>query len=317
MPAHHPGGRAASGRRDRRADGRLHERSATPASSLSPDGEPTAPPRPGDSSASGREGAGTVDPALADPTVTRVLHRLERLERENRLYRRIGVLVVVLVGAAFWMGQSPSRRTIEAEGIVLRDEDGKVRMALGKKREGGWGIVMVDPSGIVRTTLDMNEEGVPSLEMSDATDHDRLGLSLSADGRPILAMRDEEGEVRAIVGLRARAACPPSRSTTTRDAPAPGSRSRRTVCRGSTSATEKGTVRSALGLDAAGEPMLDMSDAEGRARLQLMLGASGRPRLARLRREERDTRGARRSPRTAFRGSRSPTPAVSCASGWA
>lgn len=61
-----------------------------------------------------------------------VMRRLDRLERENRLWRA-GVLLALTVAI---MGQAvPVSRVIEAEEFVLRDRQGRLRAQLAMARQ--------------------------------------------------------------------------------------------------------------------------------------------------------------------------------------
>src|SRR5436190_2170928 len=52
--------------------------------------------------------------------------RLDKLDRENRMLKRIGALVTILAGAVLLMAQAPARpRTLEAEKIIIRYPNGK------------------------------------------------------------------------------------------------------------------------------------------------------------------------------------------------
>jgi len=59
--------------------------------------------------------------------LSNILARLGRVERENRRMKRTGLGVLVLVGAVLLMGQAHSKRTVEAENFVLKDESGRIR----------------------------------------------------------------------------------------------------------------------------------------------------------------------------------------------
>lgn len=52
---------------------------------------------------------------------------VERLERENLRFKRIGVSLIIVAVAALTMGQSRSSRTVEANAFVLRGPDGSVK----------------------------------------------------------------------------------------------------------------------------------------------------------------------------------------------
>jgi len=72
---------------------------------------------------------------MNEPTINNIVHRLDRLERENRRLKRIGALVLVGIAAVVLMGQAkPSKvpKVIEAQEFVLKDSNGGVRGVLGK-----------------------------------------------------------------------------------------------------------------------------------------------------------------------------------------
>ena len=58
---------------------------------------------------------------------TLVMNRLERLEKQNRRFRQIGAVALVLLGSVFLMGQADPPRTVEATHFVLKDDNGKSR----------------------------------------------------------------------------------------------------------------------------------------------------------------------------------------------
>jgi hypothetical protein len=64
-----------------------------------------------------------------------VLTRLDRLERENKLLKRIFLLSATVLGAFVLMAQAPSSKTIEAEKIVLRT-GGRIFAELGIDSSG-------------------------------------------------------------------------------------------------------------------------------------------------------------------------------------
>jgi hypothetical protein len=59
-----------------------------------------------------------------------IMQRLERLEKENRRLKRLGLAALAILGAALVMGQSPTKRTLEANEFILRDASGSVRATL-------------------------------------------------------------------------------------------------------------------------------------------------------------------------------------------
>src|SRR3990172_7128596 len=66
-----------------------------------------------------------------------IAERLDRLERENRWWKRVVIVILVIVGSVGLMGQTPSgRRVVEAERFVLKDADGRIRGVLGSEYPG-------------------------------------------------------------------------------------------------------------------------------------------------------------------------------------
>ena len=56
-----------------------------------------------------------------------MMNRLERLEKQNRRFKQIGSLALILLGSVLLMGQAAPRRTVEANEFILKDENGKSR----------------------------------------------------------------------------------------------------------------------------------------------------------------------------------------------
>ena len=94
-----------------------------------------------------------------------LLSRVETLHRENVLFRRIGMAVLVLVAAVLAIGQSPSPKTVEAEAFVLRDSNGNIRAKLDTKN-GTTEFLFYSHAGQPRMTMKLDEER-ESLEMND------------------------------------------------------------------------------------------------------------------------------------------------------
>ena len=97
-----------------------------------------------------------------------ITERLDRLEKENRRFKRLGLTALAVMAATLVMGQSPSRRTVEANEFVLRDASGTIRATLkmyngeplltllgskGKAEAGPEQIDFVDSNGTTRAML--------------------------------------------------------------------------------------------------------------------------------------------------------------------
>jgi hypothetical protein len=60
-----------------------------------------------------------------------ITERLEKIETENRLLKRFGLVVLSLVATVSVMGQGKPERTVEAERFILRDPGGRMRAEIG------------------------------------------------------------------------------------------------------------------------------------------------------------------------------------------
>jgi len=94
-----------------------------------------------------------------------VSHRLDRLERENRFFKAVGLVALAVIAAVVLMGQAtPSTKTDKVE--------------------------IVGETGIMR--LDVSPEGYPRLVLVDRKGTNRMGLTIGPKG-PVLFLADEEG----------------------------------------------------------------------------------------------------------------------------
>ena len=135
--------------------------------------------------------------------------RLERLERENRWMRRIGVVAVAVAAAVFLVGQGKEKELpdLEVRSLTMRDKDGRIRAklwAIEHPALGSAGLTLVDRNGNVRGAFDTyNNDGHPSLHLSDPRMETRAILHLAADGAPALSLHDRDGKPRALLVTRA------------------------------------------------------------------------------------------------------------------
>ncbi|MFQ5804439.1 MAG: hypothetical protein ACE5JQ_16235 [Candidatus Methylomirabilales bacterium] len=134
-----------------------------------------------------------------------VSHRLDRLERENRWWKRIGVVALAALVAVVLMGQATLRkvpRVVEAEKFVLRDAGGSVRatFSLWENRTAALSFFNYATKKTVSAILGTRENGVPFLYFYDKAGKNRLDLSVSPNGSPSLSLLDKEAEIRAALG---------------------------------------------------------------------------------------------------------------------
>lgn len=149
-----------------------------------------------------------------------LVRRIERLERENRRFKRVGVALALGLVAVLLMGQAPGRaRTLEAEKLVLKDRGGKIRAVLGEDGEDReLGLYLYDGKQVPRVAVSLDRAGSPMLRMVSEIGADRVrldpigGLNLYGDaGRvylsvklgnePSLDLIDKDGWTRASLAL--------------------------------------------------------------------------------------------------------------------
>lgn len=61
--------------------------------------------------------------------------RVERLEKQGRRYKQLGVVILVLAACAVFMAEAKPMRVLEASSFILRDEGGHTRATLGMSTE--------------------------------------------------------------------------------------------------------------------------------------------------------------------------------------
>jgi hypothetical protein len=100
-----------------------------------------------------------------NPEMRNVCDRLGRLERENRILKRVGIAAVLLAVSVAIMGQARPNRTIEADKVIVRDSRGHARITIGTASSSGYAvdsraddplIWLSDGKGVDRAILGMD-----------------------------------------------------------------------------------------------------------------------------------------------------------------
>lgn len=132
-----------------------------------------------------------------------IVQRLDRLERENRLLKRVGIAALSTIAAVVLMGQAlPSSvaKLVEAERFLVRDTAGNPRATLGLLPDGSPSLNLIDKDGNIRMAVGMKPEGSPSLNLYDKTQTNRAVLATLPDGSPALVLFNKAGETQALLG---------------------------------------------------------------------------------------------------------------------
>ncbi len=140
-------------------------------------------------------------------SVTDIQERVARLERENRVFRYVAGLAVLIGGVALLTaftatdgGAIGSFKQVDCGHIVIRDNDGQMRAWLGIA-EGGPRIIFFDQSGQQRMGVGMTREGLPAVGIFDVGENPRMVLGMM-EGWPGLVMRDPQGRKRVAIFSR-------------------------------------------------------------------------------------------------------------------
>jgi hypothetical protein len=133
--------------------------------------------------------------------------RLRRLERERWVWRGMAGAAVVAAGIMLVTGAGGSDkgsmgqfRQVDAQRIVLRDNDGQMRAWLGVA-EGGSRLIFMDASGQERMGVGMTRQSEPALGIYDGGDNPRVILGMM-EGWPGFVFRDPQGHKRVAIFCR-------------------------------------------------------------------------------------------------------------------
>jgi hypothetical protein len=80
--------------------------------------------------------------------------RLLRLERQNRRLKQLGTAMLIVFASLSVMGQAPSRKVIEANEFILRDESGNVRARLSMNATLNPEMILLDEKGKIKLKLE-------------------------------------------------------------------------------------------------------------------------------------------------------------------
>lgn len=126
-----------------------------------------------------------------------ILQRIERLERQNRQLKLIGLGIALIVGTLLVGGAAKTPRTVEAEKIVLRDSHGRARVTISTSEFTGPAvgvrpddpvIWLSDDKGTDRTML--TPDG-----LFFASGNAKPTLDLTSDPKPTLRFYGADGKV--------------------------------------------------------------------------------------------------------------------------
>lgn len=141
----------------------------------------------------------------------RLNRRIEVLEKQNQRFKCGGLAVLVLIGTALLMGQSPPntpkeaepRNVVEAQRFVLLGRSGKPAAMLGTVK-GSHGLFLFDEEEQTRAELILRPNGSPELNYYDAE-----GRLLRSDAKAEAPAKDEPAVVAKGAGEEKQASPAP------------------------------------------------------------------------------------------------------------
>ena len=86
--------------------------------------------------------------------------RLAALEKQNRRFKQLGAALLVLTACLALTGQAPSKKIIEANQFVLRDDSGKLRARLSVEEKASTATFQLfEPNGTEKVLIDSGASG--------------------------------------------------------------------------------------------------------------------------------------------------------------
>lgn len=132
--------------------------------------------------------------------------RLVKLERQNRRLKQMGAVALIAAASLFLMGQASSKKTVEANEFILRDDSSNVRARLSMNVPAGAApgfpagpqLVLFDEKGKERVKLMAVAGWDAGLMLYDAEGRNRGSFTESDafDIGPVLMLLDKKGNLQ-------------------------------------------------------------------------------------------------------------------------
>ena len=138
----------------------------------------------------------TIPPEGRPPMTTE--QRLERLERENRWMRRVGVVVVAVAAAVFLIGQGEGKvaDVLYAKRLVVVGDQNVPRGSFGVDKEGATVLSLLTDDLRTPLRLRASKNGDAHISFLDNTGGMCAGFGRQADGTPELTLWDGKRQKR-------------------------------------------------------------------------------------------------------------------------
>lgn len=152
-----------------------------------------------------------------EPTVERLLARIESLEKTAKSQRWIGLIAFLAVFLVIAQSQFQSRMGFVADSvrtgsvitgsIALQNAAGEIVGLFAPGNDGMPQLSFFDANKKVRLSIGLQKDGgpgndgTPQLSLFDANKKARLGIGLRPDGGPSISLSDPDNVVRAVLSL--------------------------------------------------------------------------------------------------------------------
>lgn len=104
-----------------------------------------------------------------------LLDRVAALENQNRRFKQLGAAVLILFASLIVMGQAPSKKTVEANEFILKDDGGNIRARLFVTAKHTESVTLAGTTNPTRVTFNpeptlalYNEKGQPKVMLDDS-----------------------------------------------------------------------------------------------------------------------------------------------------
>jgi hypothetical protein len=126
--------------------------------------------------------------------------RLLKLEKQNRRFKQLAVAVPIVPGLLLVMGQGSSRKIVEANEFVLRDNSGnmRARLSVDDVKFSTVQLVLFDKEGVQRIKLDSSDVTGGTLTLASSHGKDQVFLSGFPSGG-VLQLDQEHDESRTVM----------------------------------------------------------------------------------------------------------------------
>lgn len=127
-----------------------------------------------------------------------ILRVVQRLEKENRRFKRGALVILLLITALLVLGVAPPPRVLETEKLLLKDADGRVRGRLELDALGRPSLTFVDVKGLPEVSLLGGTD--PSLILKQAGKDNQIQLgTFTTDLYGLALYGEDKGQAHGIL----------------------------------------------------------------------------------------------------------------------